>query len=313
VSSRACPICGGTDIEDIGPYRSQSPELKGMRRVRCATCELVYADPAPTEAEWAQYNANYFQRAHGHTADSAQARAFRRAAAEFRVAHVLDYLGRQRREITSVLEIGPGHGEFVVALRRRYPRVGYYAEETDRNQAAKLEKLGVQILTPAQSSTMTGVVDLVVVSHVLEHTIDPLAFLAGVARPLKSGGTVFIEVPCLDYLYKGEDEPHLQFFDKRALGLALARSGFNSAELTYHGESHSDLTCQKLENGMIVLIRRVLSRVRSFFSVGRGQLSGAEWAMARQFQLHSTSATRARWLRAMAVKGTDMVRAGDVG
>ena len=298
----ACPVCGSRDLRDIGAYRGASAELKDRSKSACSHCGLVCASPMPTEAEWAEYNANYFQRAHGTGADSDDARLFRSALGKFRADHIARFLDRNGISVSSVLEIGPGHGELVAALRQRLAGLRYLASETDETLIAPLRAMGVEIRSLEDLASRGETVDLVIISHVLEHTIHPVSFLQEATRSLRDGGALFVEVPCLDHLYKPEDEPHLLFFDKQPLDCALRSAGFEGAELSYVGEPHELLQRRNRQNGVAALAQKVIGRI-SRYRLGRHPLlTRQEWSVIRPFSANRISEARTRWLRAMAVK-----------
>ena len=62
-----------------------------------------------------------------------------------------------------------------------------------------------------------GKMDVIIISHVLEHVSDPKGFLSFANSFLKKGGALFVEIPCNDFQHKTIMEPHLLFFDKKPL------------------------------------------------------------------------------------------------
>ena len=60
-----CPVCRQTGVMVQGAYRGRHRTFAGMQRVHCRDCDLVFADPMPSEAALADFNANYFDSAHG--------------------------------------------------------------------------------------------------------------------------------------------------------------------------------------------------------------------------------------------------------
>lgn len=86
--------------------------------------------------------------------------------------------------------------------------------------------------------------DVVLLSHVLEHCIDPLAALKNVKGLLAAGGTAILEVPnCASAGFEMygpawffSDIPrHLQFFTEGALHEALAHAGLRVTRTIYTG------------------------------------------------------------------------------
>ena len=78
--------------------------------------------------------------------------------------------------------------------------------------------------------------DVVIISHVLEHVSNPIEFLKLMTLKLREGGVLYIDVPCLDYLHKDLDEPHLLFFDKKPMNILLEHLNFKKIEINYFGK-----------------------------------------------------------------------------
>jgi SAM-dependent methyltransferase len=88
--------------------------------------------------------------------------------------------------------------------------------------------------------------DLVIMSHVLEHLVDPVQTLRYAYDTfLKKGGVLYIDVPTRDYELRSADaaavapESHLVFFDGQGLKQVLALIGF--AENRIEGAKYSSL------------------------------------------------------------------------
>jgi SAM-dependent methyltransferase len=86
--------------------------------------------------------------------------------------------------------------------------------------------------------------DVVLLSHVLEHCIDPAAALSNVKSLLAPGGTAILEVPnnaALGFQMYGPgwffaDIPrHLQFFTENSLMRALGQAGLHVTQVLHTG------------------------------------------------------------------------------
>ena len=141
----------------------------------------------PSEEALIDYNTNYFATAHGGTPSNAVALAFFSGIARLRCAHLERYLSVLGRNIaiSRLLEFGPGPGFFAACWLERHPDTTYMARETDTSCYAALGRLGVQLVGAVSSSEVAAPVDLVVMSHVLEHVAEPKAFIEGAARNLR--------------------------------------------------------------------------------------------------------------------------------
>lgn len=301
-----CPSCQSENFESVSAYRAKSPELQNKEKVRCKTCELVYLTPLPLKEDWEKYNLKYFEKAHGGLSINMRARAYHRALAKIRVQHVKKFIETKNIKVKNVFEVGPGNGEFAEYWKSLFSS-HYEALETDSTLYERLRSLGVNILkTPHEHQEPA---DLVVISHVLEHTLDPLNFISSMTSAMKPGGVLFIEVPCLDFKYKNIDEPHILFFDKPAMVKLLHDAGFCQIELTYHGDEHKKLILQNQSPRISAMIRRGFEEIsaRMINRARKGspetELTRKEWIAAASFKPHIEQIQPARWLRAMAKKG----------
>lgn len=294
-----CPLCGSDETESIAPYRSASPIMANRFRQVCHKCTLVFAAPQPTQEEWSNYNATYFSSAHGSAHLTKRSQLFRTALGKLRMQFVNQSLGQN--VVHSVVEVGPGFGEFAAAFRDRYPEVGYAAIETDPSVFGYLKKIGISIFDGFDAVKQDA--DLVVASHVLEHTLNPTVFLKQMAACLRPGGLLFVEVPCRDDLYKHIDEPHTLFFDKPALHLAAKAAGLTNIRLSYHGELRETLQSEMHQHRLLRLITkgfRILKRVLD--PNLRYGLTCSERILIAPFDAHTDKKDPARWLRLLANK-----------
>jgi len=76
--------------------------------------------------------------------------------------------------------------------------------------------------------------DLIILSHVLEHIVDPSTFLEKLAQHLEGGGLIYIEVPSLDNVRNGDynydllyyfQNAHTVHFTTRSLTLLCKKAG----------------------------------------------------------------------------------------
>ncbi len=300
----ACPVCGNKSTKDIATFRSQSSIFSGCSRATCSSCDMVYASPMPSESALSHFNARYFSAAHAGKPSSLLALAFFSGISRLRLAFVRRFLERHQITVNHVVEFGPGLGFFAKSWKELYPSSIYSVIETDSSCHKSLQSLGVRIV---DDSNM-GPSDLVVMSHVLEHVPDPVAFLHLATRGLRQGGAIFIEVPCQDWKHKALDEPHVLFFEKKSMQLLLARLGFEDIQVSYYGQSIRSLCSRSWLNDKLMAIRRKLisSGVIGPFSTMVAGLEPLtcpiERAMVKPFLAHQESDEPAWWLRVVARK-----------
>jgi len=307
----SCPVCSTADAQISNVYRGVHSAFKGLHRVQCRSCGLSFASPMPNEDDLNDYNSSYFEAAHGGTTTNKTALAFFKGIGRLRKAYVETYLLSQQIVAGKVLEIGPGPGFFASSWLEKYPNTTYLAKETDLSCHPGLNTIGVQVIDDTSEVTADVSVDLVVMSHVLEHVADPNSFIIDGTRSLRDGGVLFVEVPCLDYMHKPIDEPHLLFFDNMSMEHLLRSAGFESVELAYFGQEIQSLSAESIFRSKLMSVRSKLVALGVLWPFGRKRkgmetlLSSLERASVAPFKAHLESSKPTWWLRAVARKKTN--------
>lgn len=304
----ACIICSSNKIATLRPYKGKSSIFQSKDLLRCENCEFVFASPMPSDKELELYNAGYFESAHGGHPKSQSSIAFFSGINKLRCEYLSQILDKKNFTASRILEIGPGQGYFASHWLSKYPNSSYYGVETDDTCHDVLKKTGVKILLPEQVESSIEEVDLIIMSHVLEHVSDPHNFLQIVTRKLKKGGALFIEVPCNDWQHKEYDEPHLLFFNKNSINLALKNVGFNDVQVDYFGQPIEALKKKSKYHEVIIRLRLKLINMGLYylfaFSTNKqlSVLTSVERASTRFFLAHRVSKYPSWWLRAVAFK-----------
>jgi SAM-dependent methyltransferase len=222
-----CPICASRRLRYAFSH-------EGYRIARCADCAVMFSNPQPSDEDLtAIYNADYFLGA-----DSAEGRAatreMKRATARQYLAEIQRYCGAKSGRL---LEVGCGDGDFLVEAED----VGFLVTGVELapaacEQARERLKSGEVVCGLLEDSGLEEEqFDLCVLSDVIEHVRDPLAFLRGIHRLLKPGGAIFIATPSLHSWsakllrqnwmeFKPE---HLTYFDPKTIQTALFHTGYH--------------------------------------------------------------------------------------
>ena len=302
-----CPVCDSAGCQLVGPYRGHSVLFQERSLVRCFGCDLVFADPMPADDELAEYNNSYFASVHGGLPTSPRAHAFLSGIARLRLRHIQNFLSTWGLVATSVLEIGPGMGYLCAHYKAQLPEVNYAVVEPDCSCHTHLRETGARVFERLeQFDPIHERFDLLILSHVLEHTTTPVSFLQPALLLLNAGGVLFIEVPCRDYEFKPEMEPHLLFFDKPSMQYLLTRLGLTDLQLTYHGQEIERLIAR---TGFLARVvrryRRALARL-SLHSQSVPWIDGIddpdERAAVAPYEPHLLKHRPSWWLRALARK-----------
>jgi SAM-dependent methyltransferase len=308
-TQNACPVCNGSGITEIGSYKNNHELFDGLHLTKCNNCEMIFVAPMPDEELLTKYNASYFMSAHGGQPQDETTISFFKAIGRLRVAYLEKYLTKNGIKPNTVLEVGPGPGFLASIWLEKNPKTKYFVYESDSSCFDSLQKLGVTILNDDnQHLVKENTIDLVIISHVLEHVSEPKIFLKSVTKNLRNGGLLFIEVPCLDYLHKDVIEPHLLFFDKAPMQYLLNDLSFRDIQASYYGEKISDL---RHVSGSKKLFRKIRTKLISLGVIApfSGKKNGMETidnalerAIAEPFQAHIEQQEPAWWLRALSIK-----------
>jgi SAM-dependent methyltransferase len=142
-------------------------------------------------------------------------------------------------------DLGCGSGEQLTMFKE----AGFEVIGVEPDQLARrIAKTAAEVLDGTAENVPSKILakrfDIVLLSHVLEHCIEPLAALSNVKNFLSQDGTLIIEVPnnqamgfsASQAAWPWADIPrHLNFFTKQSLEKALDISGFKITKVIFTG------------------------------------------------------------------------------
>jgi SAM-dependent methyltransferase len=149
------------------------------------------------------------------------------------------WLRRRFPDAASILEVGPGMGTFLLALRHAYR--GSRIQGFDVTAEAGLSKLVAPDIRVTYAPTLgaarfgDGEFGLVVLRHVLEHVPDIAGFLREIRRISHPGSALYVKVPnrsswaaqLFGRYWYGLDFPrHLRYLSVPDLASLLSGTGF---------------------------------------------------------------------------------------
>jgi SAM-dependent methyltransferase len=188
-----------------------------LSRVLCRTCGLVCR--APTANTGAAFFASgYSLYAHPPGGPREQARQ------EEYARWIAQGTGRRPRR---VLDVGCGNGSLLRALRAYWPDAALLGCDPSRDSIAQGFGDGMKLWTGTASNLPSDVsADLVIAVNVIEHTVDPMAFLTSLRAVLEPEGLLVIVCPDgarpgLDLLFVD----HVFSFGREHIGTLLSRAG----------------------------------------------------------------------------------------
>ncbi len=217
-----CPLCGDADSRSLGRVDDRY-ELRA-----CAGCGFIHARPRPTLEEIVAFYNEHDD--YNRAAPPLPAEKAKRRVAPYRML-----IHERRPQAKRILEIGCLHGEALYGLRQW----GYETVGADLNRACieyARKHYGIVVHAgEGPPEEFAGSFDVLILSHVIEHLLDPVDFLQRAGRFLKTGGMVVIEAPGVDtalFDLFGPDynmvrpPEHIDFFTMDTIRTLLERAGF---------------------------------------------------------------------------------------
>ncbi len=209
-----CLLCGG-DHAHVVQETVMGDASGTLRAARCLTCSHVQLSPPRYDLSLydADGQVNFVIGHYGTPIETLFAHSA--IEARRRIARFAEYgetLTRADRPRARLLDIGGGYGFFGSALTAARPDVatcvlepsGSRAETGRAHFVTRADPsfppptFTVGLLDEAFLSANRAGYDVVTLWHVLEHVENPARFLADAGALLRSGGTLWIEVPNLD-------------------------------------------------------------------------------------------------------------------
>jgi SAM-dependent methyltransferase len=261
----ACVLCGRPtallydDCTDFEYFMTAPGDL-----YRCAACGLVAMEPMPTREELpGLYPAEYhnFSGSPNPVARFLLGRYQRRQA---------DICRRHLPPGGTFLEIGCATGDVLAELVDEFPVVR--GIELSEEACAVARRRGLDVFCGTLEEFETDErFDVVFMSHVIEHVLDPVATVARIAELLRPGGVLYLETPnvgSLDArLWKQRwglihYPRHLYLFDRTTVARLLESAGLQPEGV--HWEPNS---CGWALSVQSALRRRGIDRSRRARSV----------------------------------------------
>ncbi len=229
-----CVVCGG-DRRFRAAVRAEHP-ARPFTLVRCRTCGVVQQHPRYTEAEIDRLYADTY-----YVFNEDDRSRWARAVQQYVVHLAPDEPVRGRR----LLDVGCALGHFAALARAR----GWRVTGIDLSAAAvrrTAERFGIdaRIATLVDLRNSARGFDTVFLGDVIEHVLDPAAFLEDARRLLMPGGRVCIDTPNWGSRWRhfagrrwlGLNRYHINLFDAGSMRCLLARTGFT--EIRTAGYTH---------------------------------------------------------------------------
>jgi hypothetical protein len=213
-----CPICDRTGEELVGQVQTfvrRWNQVITSHFSFCSACEFAWMRNPPSAESLADYYSSNDQ--------------YRRSELTAEEAH---HIGEQvcflvsgaERSVARHLEIGPDNGAFLDLLALRLRGESFFLE-LNEEAASALTARGMR-----DAGSLPDVrFDTITLRHVLEHIVDPVAFLNSTSERLNDRGVVFIEVPDYSSVADGESDvfqlEHVNYFSITSIQQVARRCG----------------------------------------------------------------------------------------
>ena len=227
-----CPACGGAPrvpAFTAGDWDDRGWEAR-WNYARCTSCNSVFADPQPSDAELTQA----YGRSYG---------PYEPPGALVRLARPI--VMREARALvaaapaqTVALDVGCGPGQMLERIRAAGWTGPLRGIEPNAEVARETsERVGVPVDVAPVESLPADLprAGLIILRHVIEHVRDPLVVLEALAERLEPNGVLYVGTPDARALaarafgrhWHGWDPPrHLVVMPRGAVRTLLARAGF---------------------------------------------------------------------------------------
>ena len=242
---RNCPICQTplAHVNLIGSLVSNHQSLQDREfALADCVCGLIYLSPAPSESDVRTMYADSLQfDQETYRGDSASAvEAF--YTDRFRA--LLQRIGRQEVETVKILEVGAGLSWMCLAAKKLNGRNATVAQDISSEVVDECRWVDHYFVDDGMNCEIEarGPYDVVSMTHVIEHLVDPVGMLTWLRRLIRSDGLVFVAAP---HRPRGWSDgsgiqiwrewsythvpAHVQYFSRRSMEKAARDAGFDLA------------------------------------------------------------------------------------
>jgi len=240
-----CNLCKSQDTWIIGEVdRHKQP----LRTVLCRSCGLGWTDPQPDSKTLQQFYEKDYRKEYKGTFKPKKKHTYRAGrVAKRRWGQLERFLNKD----SELLDLGSGGGEFVYLMRSLgIDAIGIEPNEGYAGYAKNDLGLPIQEGFISDQLNIDRQFDVITMFHVMEHLQDPVAMVGLLAKHLKEGGQLIIEVPNLETIchYPGNcyHFAHLYHFNAETLSFLGEQNGLSTVFVDHsNGDDNVTVVLQK--------------------------------------------------------------------
>ncbi len=239
---RSCPACGSLQNSLVFENRFVIPDQNafydGYNVVEC-DCGMIFADDLPSKTEFDQYYRAQLKKTSNFAANNYKEPLWYVNIHKNTSAWLNSHIGLAGKRI---LDVGCFSGDLMRHMLEYGADCYGYDPSTTGIMIANRYQLKACVADSFSSSSLYGYTfDLIVLSHVIEHILDPKSFFEDLDKALSTLSVIYIEVPDLENMHLSADkdmmidqrEPmllfnseHINFFTKQSLWRMMDRFGY---------------------------------------------------------------------------------------
>lgn len=266
----------------------------GFEYLKCTNCNSLFCSPRPTKD---QLDSLY----HNSESSTFWSNVFFPSVVESRrlklfapkAKKIAQMIKDKNLQVSSICDVGAGHGLFLEELKKELPGVSYYAIEPDHNSSNICRSKGIITLesTAENAAEWWDKFDLIICSEVIEHVFNVKEFITCLFKLLKNGGHCLVTglgYEGFDILTLGEKSKsvspphHLNFLSIDGFTKVFKSSNFSEVEIWTPGELDVDIVFNSgFENEFLAALkRRGEKTIQEFqFFLANNQLSSHCWIL----------------------------------
>jgi 2-polyprenyl-3-methyl-5-hydroxy-6-metoxy-1,4-benzoquinol methylase len=232
----SCVICQSDDYETLFKEGKDGVPINFSI---CKSCGLTYLNPRWTKEAYSKYYANEYDGVYRSDVLKPEIDSGKYTTAKQMVSR-LNLEGQLPNNPKRILDIGSGMGWSSVYLKDEvFTDAVFFAVESSLHCIENLKNNGISLLSDDIDSDWdqgSEKFDLIIMRHVLEHFLDPIAVLKKVQNLLSEKGVLYLAVPNNNNPYTPLKTNFLRivhtfYFDPASIGNALKLAGINLVQL----------------------------------------------------------------------------------